>query len=117
EGPGVRIDNSYAQGMEIPVYYDPMISKLVVWGKDRKEAIARMDRAIDEYQITGIQSTLPFGKFVMNHEAFRSGNFDTQFVNKYFRSAAILHENPSEMKIAAFFSNFLFTQNTIKKQL
>jgi acetyl-CoA carboxylase biotin carboxylase subunit len=116
EGPGVRVDNSYSQGMEIPVYYDPMISKLIVWGKDREEAISRMIRAIDEYQITGIQSTLPFGKFVMNHEAFRSGNFDTQFVNKYFSEAYIQEENPAEVIIAAFFSNFLFTQNTIKKQ-
>lgn len=116
EGPGIRIDNSYAQGMEIPVYYDPMISKLIIWGKDRKEAIARMIRAIDEYQITGIQSTLPFGKFVMNHEAFRSGHFDTQFVNKHFSKNLLLHENPAERKIAAFFSNFLFNQNIEKKQ-
>jgi acetyl-CoA carboxylase biotin carboxylase subunit len=116
EGPGVRLDNSYTQGMEIPVYYDPMISKLIIWGKDREEAIARMIRAIDEYQITGIQSTLPFGKFVMNHEAFRSGNFDTQFVTKHFSKNAVLHEDAAEMKIAAFFSNFLLTKNTVKIQ-
>ena len=116
EGPGVRLDNSYTQGMEIPVYYDPMISKLIVWGKDREEAIARMIRAIEEYQITGIQSTLPFGKFVMCHEAFRTGNYDTQFVTKHFSSNKLQQEDAAEMKMAAFFTNFLFTQNTIKKQ-
>lgn len=116
EGPGVRLDNSYIQGMEIPVYYDPMISKLIVWGKDRPEAIARMIRAIDEYQITGIQSTLPFGKFVMCHDAFRTGNFDTQFVTKHFNTNKLQREDATEMKIAAVFSNLLFTQNTIKKQ-
>jgi acetyl/propionyl-CoA carboxylase alpha subunit len=116
EGPGVRVDNSYAQGMEIPVYYDPMISKLIVWGKDREEAIARMIRAIREYQITGIQSTLPFGNFVMNHASFRSGDFDTHFVNKHFNPEAMVNENADEMKIAAFFSNFLFGQKSLKKQ-
>ena len=110
EGPGVRVDNSYAQGMEIPVYYDPMISKLIVWGKDREEAISRMIRAIDEYKITGIQSTLPFGKFVMEHESFRRGQFDTHFVNKHFTKEKLQHENAEEMKIAAFFSNFMLAQ-------
>lgn len=116
EGPGVRVDNSYAQGMEIPVYYDPMISKLIVWGKDREEAIARMIRAIKEYQITGIQSTLPFGNFVMTHDAFRSGHFDTHFVNKHFSQEKLVREDLDEMKIAAFFSNFLFSEKPIIKQ-
>ncbi len=116
EGPGVRIDNSYAQGMEIPVYYDPMISKLIVWGKDREEAIARMIRAIDEYQITGIQSTLPFGNFVMNHSAFQSGQFDTHFVNKHYTPETTANEDIDEMKVAAFFSNFLLNKEPIKMQ-
>lgn len=116
EGPGVRVDNSYAQGMQIPVYYDPMISKLIVWGRDREEAIARMIRAIKEYQITGIQSTLPFGDFVMNHASFRSGDFDTHFVNKHFNPEKMVNEDADEMKIAAFFSNFLFSQKSFKKQ-
>ena len=71
QGLGVRVDDGFEQGMEIPIYYDPMIAKLVTHGKDREEAMQRMIRAIDEYQITGIESTLPFGKFVMQHEAFR----------------------------------------------
>lgn len=116
EGPGVRIDNSYAEGMEIPVYYDPMISKLIVWGRDREEAIARMIRAIKEYKITGIQTTLSFGNFVMNHDAFLSGHFDTHFVSKHFNPEKMANGDADEMQIAAFFSNFLFSQKPIKKQ-
>lgn len=112
EGPGVRVDNSYAEGMEIPVYYDPMISKLIVWGKDREEAISRMTRAIDEYTITGIKSTLPFGKFVMGNESFRKGVFDTHFVTKHFTKEKLYPENEDEIKIAAFFSNYLFTEKS-----
>lgn len=84
KGNGVRVDDGFEQGMEIPVYYDPMIAKLITYGADRSEAISRMRRAISEYDITGIQTTLNFGKFVMEHEAFTSGNFNTHFVGKYF---------------------------------
>ncbi|MEM6297970.1 MAG: biotin carboxylase, partial [Bacteroidota bacterium] len=83
-GTGVRVDDGFEEGMDIPIYYDPMIAKLVTYGKDREEAIARMRRAISEYEITGIKTTLDFGQFVMSHEAFLSGNFDTKFVQKYF---------------------------------
>ncbi|GAB4398641.1 MAG: acetyl-CoA carboxylase biotin carboxylase subunit [Microscillaceae bacterium] len=84
QGPGIRIDDGFEEGMEIPIYYDPMIAKLTVYAKDRPEAIARMRRAIAEYQITGIETTLGFCDFVMQHEAFISGKFDTNFVQKYF---------------------------------
>lgn len=96
KGPGIRVDDGFEQGMDIPVYYDPMIAKLVAYGKDRKEAIHRMVRAIDEYEITGIENTLGFGKFVMQHEAFVSGKFDTHFVAKYFTQ-----EKPAETPDAA----------------
>ncbi|HEY1060892.1 MAG TPA: acetyl-CoA carboxylase biotin carboxylase subunit [Daejeonella sp.] len=101
KGPGVRVDDGFEQGMEIPIYYDPMIAKLVTYGKDRTEAIERMIRAIDEYRITGIQTTLAFGKFVMQHEAFISGKFDTHFVGKYFRPEYLSTENEEEAMIAA----------------
>ncbi|WP_299822240.1 acetyl-CoA carboxylase biotin carboxylase subunit [uncultured Pontibacter sp.] len=84
QGLGVRVDDGFEQGMDIPIYYDPMIAKLVTFGKDRQEAIDKMLRAIDEYQITGIETTLPFGKFVLQHEAFVSGNFDTKFIERYY---------------------------------
>ena len=89
QGLGVRVDDGFEQGMDIPIYYDPMIAKLVTFGKDRPEAIARMLRAIGEYQITGIATTLPFGAFVLQHEAFVSGNFDTKFIDRYFTPEAL----------------------------
>jgi propionyl-CoA carboxylase alpha chain len=85
QGPGIRVDDGFEQGMDIPIYYDPMIAKLIAYGKDRTEAIGRMKRAIDEYQITGAETTLAFCRFVMGHEAFVSGRFDTNFIAKYFR--------------------------------
>ncbi len=85
KGLGVRVDDGFEQGMEIPIFYDSMIAKLITFGKDREAAMNRMIRAIDEYKISGIQTTLPFCKFVMQHEAFRSGKFDTKFVERHFK--------------------------------
>jgi acetyl-CoA carboxylase, biotin carboxylase subunit len=85
QGYGVRVDDSFEEGMEIPIHYDPMIAKLITFGKNRDEAIARMIRAIDDYHISGIETTLVFGKFAMQHEAFVSGKFDTKFIDKYFK--------------------------------
>jgi acetyl-CoA carboxylase biotin carboxylase subunit len=104
KGIGVRVDDGFEQGMEITIYYDPMIAKLISYGATREEAIARMIRAIEEYEITGIKTTLPFGKFVMEHEAFRSGQFDTHFVGKYFNSDALTCEQENEALIAAVFA-------------
>jgi acetyl-CoA carboxylase biotin carboxylase subunit len=101
KGNGVRVDDGFEQGMEIPVYYDPMIAKLITFGKDRHEAIERMIRAIDEYDITGIKTTLGFGKFVMQHEAFRTGRFDTHFVGNYFKAGEAVNENEAEALLAA----------------
>ena len=101
KGPGVRVDDGFEEGMEIPIYYDPMIAKLVTYGKDRPEAIERMKRAIDEYQISGIETTLAFGKFVMNHEAFVSGDFDTHFVEKYFSADMLETSDETEAMLAA----------------
>ena len=109
QGLGIRVDDGFAEGMDIPIYYDPMIAKLVTFGADRQEAIARMIRAIDEYQITGIENTLAFGKFVMQHEAFRSGNFDTKFIERYFHPENL---QPSllddESGLAAVLAAYLF---------
>jgi acetyl-CoA carboxylase biotin carboxylase subunit len=101
KGPGVRVDDGFEQGMEVPIYYDPMIAKLITYGKDRTEAIDRMIRAIDEYQITGITTTLGFGKFVLQHDAFTSGMFDTHFVKKYFTPDVLNIQNEDEAEIAA----------------
>jgi acetyl-CoA carboxylase biotin carboxylase subunit len=110
QGPGVRVDDGFEEGMEIPIYYDPMIAKLITYGNDREEAIERMIRAIDEYQITGIETTLPFGKFVMQHDAFTSGKFDTHFVKKYFHSENLIEEKEEEAFIAAIIAAQLMQQ-------
>lgn len=101
KGNGVRVDDGFKQGMEIPIYYDPMIAKLITYGKNREEAIERMIRAIDEYDITGIKTTLAFGKFVMQHAAFKKGNFDTHFVSKYFSAEGLKKEDEDEALMAA----------------
>jgi acetyl/propionyl-CoA carboxylase alpha subunit len=87
--------------MDIPIYYDPMIAKLITHGKDRNEAIARMVRAIDEYEITGCQTTLPFCRWAIQHPAFVSGDFDTHFVKKYFTADVLQNEDEQEMIAAA----------------
>lgn len=100
-GEGVRVDNGFEQGMDVPIYYDPMLSKLITYGKDRNEAIQIMLKAIQEYKVEGVSTTLPFGTFVFEHEAFVSGNFDTNFVKKFY-SADIIKENQAkEAEVAA----------------
>lgn len=84
-GTGVRVDDGFEQGMDIPIHYDPMIAKLVTYGKDREEARQRMIRACEDYEIVGLTTTLDFGRFVMKHPAFISGDFDTHFVQKHFK--------------------------------
>jgi acetyl-CoA carboxylase biotin carboxylase subunit len=100
-GPGVRVDDGFEEGMDIPIYYDPMIAKLITHGKDREEAIARMVRAIDEYAITGCQTTLSFCRWAIQHPAFVSGDFDTHFVKKYFTPEVLNTTSEHEMIIAA----------------
>lgn len=85
QGHGVRVDDGFEEGMDIPIYYDPMISKLIVHAADRETALDKMVRAIQEYEIVGAETTLSFCSYVMQHEAFRSGNFDTHFVKKHFK--------------------------------
>lgn len=99
-GPGVRVDDGVEEGQEIPIHYDPMLSKLVVQGHTREAAIERAIVAIDEYEITGVSTTLDFGRFAINHEAFRSGNFDTHFVNTHFHDGAL--DRPSDLADAEF---------------
>lgn len=100
-GPGVRVDDGFEEGMEVPIYYDPMISKLITYGKDRNEAIERMVRAIDDYKVVGVKTTLPFGRYVMKHEAFISGDFDTHFVKKHFDPDLLDETSEDEEELAA----------------
>ena len=100
QGPGVRVDDGFEQGMDIPIYYDPMIAKLITYGADRSEAIERMCRAIDDYHIQGVETTLEFCKWAISHEAFRSGKFDTHFVQSYFTPEVLNSDAPDDSVIA-----------------
>ena len=115
-GDNVRVDDGYQEGMDIPIYYDPMIAKLITYGSDRTASIEAMKKAIAEYKIEGIETTLPFGAFVFRHEDFISGNFDTHFVKKNFSPEAIAESQQKERKIAALFAvrQYLDTKEKVK---
>lgn len=93
-GPGVRVDSSLYPGLQVPLYYDPLLSKLIVWGKDRAQAIARMRRALAEYEIVGVRTTLPFACWLMEHPSFLAGDFSTDFIAEEWetRRQAIVEE-------------------------
>jgi acetyl-CoA carboxylase biotin carboxylase subunit len=84
DGPGVRDDSGVYEGWEVPVHYDPLISKLITWAGTRDEAIRRMRRAVSEYKVLGIRTTLPFFQRVLQHPSFVAGHFDTSFVEAVF---------------------------------
>ena len=100
-GEGIRLDDGFEEGMEVPIYYDPMLAKLITYGKTREEAIQIMLQAINNYEVKGVSTTLPFGKFVFEHEAFRSGNFDTHFVKKYYSAEKLHDQFKEEAELAA----------------
>ncbi|WP_299124466.1 acetyl-CoA carboxylase biotin carboxylase subunit [uncultured Winogradskyella sp.] len=100
-GKNIRVDNGFEEGMDIPIYYDPMLSKLITYGDTREEAIELMIKAIDNYHVKGVQTTLAFGRFVCEHEAFRSGNFDTHFVKNYYSPSLLVEQHKIEAEIAA----------------
>ncbi|MFL5809369.1 MAG: acetyl-CoA carboxylase biotin carboxylase subunit [Flavisolibacter sp.] len=101
QGEDIRVDDGYEEGMSIPVYYDPMIAKLIAWGNNRIEAIQNILQAIKDYKIEGVSTTLPFGTFVFEHEAFISGNFDTHFVKNYYTPQKIKEKQKQNAEIAA----------------
>lgn len=100
-GDGIRVDDGYEEGMTIPIYYDPMIAKLVTHGNNRTEAIQKMKQAIKEYTIEGVSTTLPFGSFVFEEDAFVTGNFDTHFVKNFYTPEKIKATQQSNAAIAA----------------
>ncbi len=83
-GPGVRVDSGVVIFSEIPIYYDPMIAKLVVWGQDRAEALARCGRALEEYRLSGVKSTISFHRTVLKHPRFVKGDFSTRFLEEEY---------------------------------
>ncbi len=98
-GPGVRVDAGVEEGDEVPVYYDPMVAKLCTWGRTREQAIRRMDRALGEYDVAGVRTTIPFCRMVMTHPAFVSGAFDTGFVGEHFEPS-MLQPSPEAERVA-----------------
>jgi propionyl-CoA carboxylase alpha chain len=115
-GPGVRVDDGFEEGMDIPIYYDPMISKLITHAKNREEAIGRMIRAIDDYKITGVQTTLPFCRWAIQQDAFTSGHFDTHFVKQYFTPEVLKRDNQDEEMIAAVLASRAFSKEKEKNK-
>ncbi len=112
QGNGVRVDGGFEEGMDIPIYYDPMLSKLIVHAENRNAAIQKMIRAIDDYNITGVETTLSFCRFALQHEAFVSGKFDTNFVKLYFTPEKLQRPlSEEETKVAALFSSWLLAQD------
>jgi acetyl/propionyl-CoA carboxylase alpha subunit len=83
-GPGVRVDSGIYEGFDVSLYYDPLISKLSVWGETRGEAILRMRRALEEYRITGVKTNIPFHQQIVNNTEFIYGQIDTTFVENRF---------------------------------
>ncbi len=81
-GPGIRVDSGVYAGYDVPPYYDSLLSKLIVWGRDREEAIARMKRALWEYKIKGIKTNIPFHEVVLNNEYFVKGDYTTHFIQE-----------------------------------
>jgi len=115
-GEGIRVDNGFTEGMDIPIYYDPMLSKLIAYGKNREEAIELMLNAIKTYKIKGVETTLPFGSFVFSCEAFRSGDFDTHFVKTHYAPEMVKQQQAKEMEVAALvaFHSYLEDQKIVQ---
>lgn len=111
KGPGVRVDDGYEEGMDIPIFYDPMLAKLVAYAATRDEAIDRLCRAIDEYYIKGIQTTLEFGKWAVQTEPFRTGNFDTKFIEKYYKPEYLLKDDAEAGQVAALLAAELWEKD------
>lgn len=114
-GEYIRVDGGYTEGMEIPIYYDPMLAKLVTWGNTRAEAIQKMKEAIAAYDIEGVATTLPFGRFVLDHPAFLSADFDTHFVKHYYTPEILLSYREKDAHAAAILALQMYLSQ--KRQL
>ncbi|HHM21356.1 MAG TPA: biotin carboxylase, partial [Bacteroidetes bacterium] len=110
-GEGIRVDDGFVEGMDVPIYYDPLLAKLCTHGRTRGEAIQKMRDAIEGYEIEGVATTLPFGRFVMEHDAFREGRFDTHFVKKYFSKEVLEEKEKALSGVAAAAALFVFLEN------
>jgi propionyl-CoA carboxylase alpha chain len=109
-GVGVRVDAGVEEGSEVLIHYDPMISKLTTWGRDRKAAIDRMIRALDEYEVASMATTIPFCRFAMQHEGFREGDFTTHFVDEEFDPSVLQLDDPERDELAALAATLYYAE-------
>ena len=109
-GFGVRVDAGVEEGGEVLVHYDPMISKLTTWGRDRAAAIDRMVRALDEYEVAGMATTIPFCRFAMTHEGFRNGTFTTHFVDDEFDPSVLQADDAEHEALAALAATLYYAR-------
>ncbi len=114
-GFGVRHDGYIYEGYEIPLYYDPLISKLIVWGKTRQETIERMKRALYAYKITGIKTTIKFLERIMNTPDFVNGNYNTHFIEKNKKFLEEEYKNDGNGKAMAIIAAFIDYNNRIEQ--
>lgn len=114
-GPGIRVDEGVRSYQQISIDYDPLIAKLITWGKNREEAIQRMKRALDEFEVSGVHTTIPFCRYVMDHDAFRHAHYDTHFVNEHFSGDKIINLAAENTVVAA--AALLKHQNNEKQKL
>lgn len=110
----VRLDDAFIAGMEVSIFYDPLIGKLIAFGDNRNAAIRNLLEAIKRFDITGIETTLPFGKFVCEHPNFISGEFDTHFIEKYFTPEQINETYEEDALLASKIALSLFLQDKDK---
>jgi len=111
-GPGVRVDTGVYPGFEISPYYDSLISKLVVYGATRAEAILRMRRALEEYKIVGVRTNIPFHQNLMDSMRYMAGNFDTRFVEERFSLDEKAKRKNFNPKTAAIMATLVAHQQT-----
>jgi acetyl/propionyl-CoA carboxylase alpha subunit len=111
-GPGVRVDTGIYPGFEISPYYDSLISKLIVWGETRAEAVLRMRRSLEEYKIVGVRTNIPFHQSLMDSMRFMTGQFDTRFVEERFSIEAAEEGKVTYPDIAAIMATLVAHQQT-----
>ncbi len=126
-GPGVRVDSSLYPGLQVPLFYDPLLSKLIVWAKDRPQAIARMRRVLAEYQVLGVRTTLPFARWLMEHPRYIAGDFSTDFIAEEWETrpkepAPVQEQDPTDgelspAQVAAIVGSLLMHEQVEEEKL
>jgi acetyl-CoA carboxylase, biotin carboxylase subunit len=109
EGPRVRVDNGMRQGDKVELFYDPLLAKVITWGPTRQDAIATMQRALGEFRVAGVSTTIPFCQFVLANREFQAGRYTTHFVEEHFTKRS--HEHSAEEQVnAAILAALFFSQ-------